>query len=54
MLQGASGQQILVAEITHDYEKFVWRIGDIRTALGVDLTQEHIDKDYKTLERPRQ
>ena len=44
----ASGKQILVAEITHGYEKFVWRIGDIRTALGVDLTQEHIDK---TLER---
>ena len=45
-----SGKQILVAEITHDNEKFVWRIGDIRTALGVDLTQEHIDKTMERLD----
>ena len=46
----ASGKQILVAEITHDKKKFVWRIGDIRTALGVDLAQEQIDNTMERLD----
>ena len=41
----ASGKQLLVAEITHDYKKFVWRIG-----MGLDLTQEHIDKTVQRLD----
>ena len=45
-----SGKQILVAEITHDCEKFVWRVGDVGTALGVDLTQEHTDKTVERLD----
>ena len=30
----ASGKQILVAESTHDYEKFVWRIGGHQDGIG--------------------
>ena len=32
----ASGKEILLAEITHHYEKFVWSLALIRTAFGVD------------------
>ena len=45
-----AGKQVLVVEITHDYEKVTWRMDDIRTALGVDLTQEHIDKTMERLD----
>ena len=43
-----AGRQVLTVEMTHDYEKFIWRIEDVKAALGVDLNQEHI---VKTMER---
>ena len=44
-----AGKQVLNAEITHDYDKFTWRTDDIRVALGVDFSQEHIHQIMERL-----
>ena len=48
----ASGKQIFVAEITHDCGKFAWRIGDIRTALGVGSTMSTRLREKCVFSRP--
>ena len=45
-----AGRQVHIDKITHDYEKFIWRIEDGKAALGVDLNQEHIDKKMERLD----
>ena len=32
-----AGRQVHIDKITHDYEKFIWRIEDVKAALGVDF-----------------
>ena len=45
-----AGKQVFVADITQDNEKFIWRTDDIKTALRVDLSQEHIDRTMERLD----